>query len=847
MEESISTLKWNYEFWRSLASIMASEGTDRHKLLGHLDKYVKVDSFVYEDAEAERLGKQCLLDLWIMLLTFANPEYIPELEALKQSKGKRGKINARPYVPESVKVRLVRKAYFLIPFLVKRREFDLIHLYPPANPPPASRQSEVFKTKLAADETLAIVQRYRRYLLLTLQFAFTALQVPRGWHRQLIPSASENAQRQLQDRLRDLTIHCLVMAFFTIPLLCGPLVTVLADVAPTAAYVPDEDEKGPKVGIGLGAGRNSPSWLRHLSNDVRDWVNFVTERRAQSHKTISASDKGNKKIFLATNPGFFEWTRPELTQHNMQGDSALITPEAIECIRDLFTDMRTFFPFVYHWLRHVTSATIGVIQWSCVPGYWLVVQCFLNRFMMEDVRYLGDESVRGSANLILRNRYCNACLNFFTRAMLNITNLYNKEDFNFSMDVLDSWLSIVDGTSTPLPEAVASEINMATPIPETFCYDVFFEVMKVLLSYDHFQIVLKTLAFLYMHADRFYGKQRRKLWELIMGKDLFSSLLLHWHPEVRHMFMYFMVYRICRRGKAPFKFKGETALTAELKRGMLPGDITLSTASMPPISAEDEGAGAGSTEEKKKEEASEKASKSPPADGKPAAKIGFFRKMSNRLTGIFKDSQFGETPPDEKHAGEEEAAKGDNRHILVEDEDPSFEACVLVVSYLSKEDLILENELRNRFKTFLEMCVEQTNDPTLNLLEAKHRPYIGAMLLEYEKITPSFSRLQQVHDDPSKRDLVRGRGRNRSRSAHDLTSMLEGAKGPTDSWTSGHKGESRRRGRSVSPEKKDKMDPHSAPPTATLQSLIDNRSNANLVRGQVFLPTFHYQILSEKS
>ena len=54
-----------------------------------------------------------------------------------------------------------------------------------------------------------VLQRYRRYLLLTLQFAFTALQVPRGWHRQLIPSASENAQRQLQDRLRDLTIHCL--------------------------------------------------------------------------------------------------------------------------------------------------------------------------------------------------------------------------------------------------------------------------------------------------------------------------------------------------------------------------------------------------------------------------------------------------------------------------------------------------------------------------------------------------------------------------------------------------------------------------------------------------------------
>ena len=32
MEESISTLKWNYEFWRSLASIMASEGAAHNTL-----------------------------------------------------------------------------------------------------------------------------------------------------------------------------------------------------------------------------------------------------------------------------------------------------------------------------------------------------------------------------------------------------------------------------------------------------------------------------------------------------------------------------------------------------------------------------------------------------------------------------------------------------------------------------------------------------------------------------------------------------------------------------------------------------------------------------------------------
>lgn len=859
MENGLTSANWSAGFAKSLNNLFSTEGADQVKILSSLDKFIKLDSFIYENAEDERLGKTCLLDLWMFLLASAypNPEHLEMLEKLKRFKNSRRK-TFRGVQSDSVKLRLVRKAYQLMPHLARRREFDLIHVYPCGVNITQGHRQAIFSTHLTSDENLQIVQRYRSYLIITLKFSFKALKVPSAWHKTLLPTISEASQRQLIERLRDLTINALVIAFFTIPLLCGPLVDILAMVAPTATYIPDSEMKDDdKVGIGLGPGRNSPKWLQTLSNDVRDWVNQVTEKRSKSHKLITTAEKTSKSAFIKSNPNFFEWTRPELTQHNLEGDAAVISEESLKRIKQLFTEIRTFFLFVYLWLSYVTRNCIGVTQWSCIPGYWLVVQCFLNRFMMEDVRYLGDESVRGSANLILTNRYCNACLNFFARAMLNITNLYNKEDFNFSIDVLDSWLSIVDGSPENLPEGVASQVNMATPIPESFCFDMFFEVFEILLNYDHFQIVLKTLAFLYMHMDRFYGARRVRLFDMLLDEELFYSLCLHWHPEVRHTFLYMLVYRLNRRGLHPQKSQHPpvTAHTIQTKSAQMGHALSHLNLGVKEFRDEEMTMGMPPKEKEKKADDDEAPAAPKAKDPKDVDEVLKEEKMetsSRQQKGLFKKigQKFSNIFGSDKTAAEEDkeepvVPKGDNRHVLIPDEDPSFERCVLVVSYLSLKETRTEGKLRTKFRALVDKAYEQYYNKEPIILPKKHIVYLEAALCEYEKIVPSYKRLQLVHDDPAKNGPG-NRLRGRSRSAVGLSSM----------GTSQVDEESKHRKtrRSSSPRARGALQKAARKSNMNIEShtrrishaLPIEKSEEEEIRGQVFLPVFLYQITAEK-
>jgi len=392
--------------------------------------------------------------------------------------------------------------------------------------------------------------------------------------------------------------------------------------------------------------------------------------------------------------------------------------------------------------------------------------------------------------------------------------------------VLDSWLSIVDGSPEHLPEGIASNVNMSTPIPDSFCFDMFFEVVKTLLDYDHFQIVLKTLAFLYMHMDRFYGSKRVRLFNLLLDEELFYSLCLHWHPEVRHTFLYMMVYRLNRRGLPPVKTTFDSVSDKSDKGKLTPFENAVSNLNV-------------TVKEFRDEELVEMEQKNSiePKDTVPRQR-GLFKKIGQKVSNFFAGDK-GTGDEEGKEDINSMVAKGDNRHVLIPDEDPSFERCVLVVSYLSLKEMRTEGRLRGKFKTLMDNAYQQYWTPTLTLLPKRHLVYLEPALHEYEKIVPSFKRLQLVHDDPAK-NLPGGRLRGRSRSLVGLSSMIEDEKKKHDT-------QPKRRGSLKSQKRPSQLTKNLESHTRRIsRALPATGTEEETIRGQVFLPVFHYQITAEK-
>jgi hypothetical protein len=92
--------------------------------------------------------------------------------------------------------------------------------------------------------------------------------------------------------------------------------------------------------------------------------------------------------------------------------------------------------------------------------------------------------------------------------------------------------------------------TMNSVLPPNFNFPVVLKAFSLLLRQEQFQVLLKTLTFLYMHLGHFYGEQRIILLDqLILNKQLFPRLFLHWCAEIRRLFYYILLYRVMRDGR----------------------------------------------------------------------------------------------------------------------------------------------------------------------------------------------------------------------------------------------------------------------------------------------------------
>lgn len=85
---------------------------------------------------------------------------------------------------------------------------------------------------------------------------------------------------------------------------------------------------------------------------------------------------------------------------------------------------------------------------------------------------------------LLRNRECIECLSFFVQTLLRTTSIHDLQGFNRGIDKMDEWFLVLGD-------------DLARPFPENFCWDILFRALNVCFDSEHFQILIKTLTFVY--------------------------------------------------------------------------------------------------------------------------------------------------------------------------------------------------------------------------------------------------------------------------------------------------------------------------------------------------------------
>jgi hypothetical protein len=83
-------------------------------------------------------------------------------------------------------------------------------------------------------------------------------------------------------------------------------------------------------------------------------------------------------------------------------------------------------------------------------------------------------------------------------------------------------------------------------LPNNFDHTMFETAIERLVDTDHFQIVTRTLIFIYNLLDMFTGRERLKFTYELLLKKHFYELFLHWSDDVRACFYRILTYKINR-------------------------------------------------------------------------------------------------------------------------------------------------------------------------------------------------------------------------------------------------------------------------------------------------------------
>ncbi len=443
--------------------------------------------------------------------------------------------------------------YTFILMLMQRDEFSLAHL-----------QS---KAKLHHH----VCFEYQKVMLITLNYIISSLEKP-GCFEELVQFSAE----------------ALAIMFFRLPLVSSCITDALVMLAEnTRKALEVEDFCMPAALAGRGAS----------AEQIEDMT--VSERRRHARRS-STVDTGARRVstgqathFIISNPDFYLWAEVAQTASarsqaaaassadGEDDDSACGTAGRVddstvrEIIKKWFASkgrlgIEFFMTWVVFWVNHVkTTCGSAEIVWSAIPAYNIILEAYVpllysgiwwdanlarkhgvavgSSYVSSFVSYT---NVKQTALKLLENEQL---VNPLVELTFRCCNAYSTASVESAVDHLHLWLqcsskvvkeeerAAMAGTPTGNTDCTTDEL--ARRLPDSFEYESFWQWLSVLLKSASFQVLLKTLSFLYNAFNLFHGEHRLRLVGDIL-QEFFWDLFLHWSSDVRDFFHHLLVFKL---------------------------------------------------------------------------------------------------------------------------------------------------------------------------------------------------------------------------------------------------------------------------------------------------------------
>jgi hypothetical protein len=248
-----------------------------------------------------------------------------------------------------------------------------------------------------------------------------------------------------------------------------------------------------------------------------------------------------------------------------------------------------FITFFTNFVTEVKRLMVGehtLRYWRSIPGYKSVLLLhyvqeglnYLRHYMKHDVHALGNTILTGTEKLITmeNNGFKNWLGSTFTILVnprfvsllmdmfFGDTNGYDLDQVFFTLDLMDGWFnqlrtfrlrsqqrhviqlalhrrSCIHESTSLYPIDILMGI-----LPNNFNTTKFERAIEMLVNTDHFQIVTRTLIFIYNVLDMYTGCERLKFTYELLLKNRFYELFLHWNYDVRACFYRILTYKINR-------------------------------------------------------------------------------------------------------------------------------------------------------------------------------------------------------------------------------------------------------------------------------------------------------------
>ena len=157
--------------------------------------------------------------------------------------------------------------------------------------------------------------------------------------------------------------------------------------------------------------------------------------------------------------------------------------------------------FIADWANYVNETIIQKqnLTWYDIPGYGLMLKCFMNELIDKELKNFKDEMMNSSAALISNN----IIIVFFLPELYRKTNVYESVQVFKSFDILNTWFSVLK--------------KQKQPLPSTFEYDLFVKGIFIALQSDEGICIEKVLWFLYNNFGFFPTQIRIEFWEFLYG------------------------------------------------------------------------------------------------------------------------------------------------------------------------------------------------------------------------------------------------------------------------------------------------------------------------------------------